>query len=91
MKRRDFLLSAVISLILSKNAFAEIVWLKPGFSGYKEKTPADKKCKTCRWFKDDGKVADGGLCTSKAISKGKPIYVKKEGVCSMWQVIAKSK
>jgi len=71
------------------NVLAEVIWVKEGTLAYKNVSPLERmkkneKCITCKWFKDDGVVKDGGLCTLKAISKGKLVYVKKEGVCSMW-------
>lgn len=92
MKRREFLWTSVLSLV-SVSAFisdclADVLWVKPGGSvQYKEVAPpgkAGKKCVDCKYFKDDKKVKDGGLCTLKAVTKV-PAYVKKEGNCTMWQ------
>lgn len=93
MKRRDFIFKSFLSVMLLSvsltEALADVIWVKPGTLGYKEISPPQRmkkneKCLTCKWFQDDGKISDGGLCTLKAINKGKTVYVRKEGICSMW-------
>lgn len=92
MNRRNFLLvlTAIISSIGASFA-SEIVWLKEGGSvNYKNKSLKNDKCNDCKHFKDDLKTPDGGLCKSPAVVKGKTLYVKKEGHCSMFVRIKKA-
>ena len=83
MKRRDFLMSALMMTgavgVLSKasglfnEALAAVVWVAPGKLGYKEVAPdsqvkAGKQCTTCSWYKADAAGGAGsGLCTLKAM------------------------
>lgn len=89
MNRRFFLitLTSILAGASSITAFAaELIWLKPGGNfSYKEKSPNERKCLTCIYFKDDSKAKDGGLCSFKGISKNSLVYVKKDGVCSMFK------
>lgn len=104
MKRRDFLKStlmmAVAATVLGKasgvfnDAFAAVVWAKPGTLGYKEVAPAPqvkagKSCKTCSWFKADAAGGAGaGQCTLKAMqtaNKVPAVFVKEAGYCNMWK------
>jgi hypothetical protein len=95
MNRRNFISYGLLVLtgmgLASKNVFAAIVWVSEGTAGYKNKAPIgrekkNQKCMTCKWFSDDGVEKEGGLCTLAAINKGKKVYVKKDGVCNLWQI-----
>lgn len=104
MKRRDFLKSSLLiagfATLVGKttgvlnNAFAGVVWAKPGTLGYKEVAPANqvkagKKCGTCSWYKADAAGgADSGQCTLVAMQKASKVpavYVKEAGYCNMWK------
>ncbi|MFL5783919.1 MAG: hypothetical protein ACJ76H_04855 [Bacteriovoracaceae bacterium] len=88
MNRRSFLIGllAGISTFAGSLMASEVLWLKKGSGvSYVEKSTTTKMCSLCKHFKDDNKFPDGGLCTLRAVNKGKTVYVKKEGVCSMFQ------
>ena len=96
MKRRDFLKTTLIAGAISifakatgvmNEALANVVMVTAGKLGYKPVAPdlqvkAGKQCKTCKYYKVDGKGGAGvGQCTLPAMKGG---YVAEVGHCNMW-------
>lgn len=87
MKRREFLLLAITSILagtLAKTIASVKVYVAEGKLGYKKSGNKGRQCAQCKHFE---KKKEDGICklsAMKNVMKSKEIYVLPQATCNMW-------